>query len=143
MRNARNAPQLLKRLNWEAVPLFSAPNAKDKTEYFKVVTLPDNEISWYRLPLTPEQIEFGFVNIIRAEIEEIWISTGALEGFTVWLKEGDDLTEIYFSPVAAEAAKLLLFRFNGTPCTMPQLESLSFLLGSAFFDERPTNDGRS
>jgi len=125
------------------VPLFFAPNAKDKTEHFKLMIPPDNEISWYRLPLTPEQIEFGFVDIIRAEIEEIWISRGALEGFTVWLKERDDLAEIYFSPIAAEAAKILLYRFNGTPCTMPHLESLSFLLGSVFCDDSPTNAGRS
>ena len=103
------------------------------------MTPPDNETSWYRIALAPEQVEFGFVDIIRAEIEEIWISRGALEGFTVWLKERTDLTEIYFSPVAAEASKILLYRFNGIACTMPPLESLSFLLGHAFSDDMPTN----
>jgi len=103
----------------------------------------DNETSWYRLVLTPEQAEFGFADIIRAEIEEIWISRGALEGFTVWLKKHTDTTQIYFSPVAAEASKLLLYRFNGTPCKRPPLESLSFLLGHALSDETPTNEAGS
>lgn len=103
------------------------------------MTPPNNEISWYRIALTAEQLEFGFVDIIRAEIEEIWISRGGLEGFTVWLREHADLTEIYFSPVAAEASKILLYRFNGAACTMPPLESLSFLLGHAFSDDVPSN----
>ncbi len=107
------------------------------------MTTTDNDTSWYRLVLTPEQAEFGFADIIRAEIEEIWISRGALEGFTVWLKEHTDNTQIYFSPVAAEASKLLLYRFNGTPCARPPLESLSFLLGHAFSDEMPKNGAGS
>lgn len=100
---------------------------------------PENEKSWYCLSLTPEQVDFGFVDIIRAEISEIWISRGALEGFTVWLDEGAESVEIYFSPIAAEAVKLLLYRFGGTSCAMPQLEALSFLLGSVLSDDPPVS----
>ena len=100
-----------------------------------MITPPENDARWCRLSLTPEQVEFGFIDIIRGELEEIWIARGALEGFTVWLKERAEATEIYFSPVAAEAAGLLLYRFNATPCARPRLEYLSFLLGHVFQDD--------
>lgn len=104
------------------------------------MTPPEHDATWCRLSLTPEQVEFGFVGIIRAELEEIWLARGALEGFTVWLKEQAEATEIYFSPIAAEAAGLLLYRFNTTPCAMPHLESLSFLLGHVFQDDTPAGE---
>ncbi len=99
------------------------------------MTPPDNDARWSCLSLTPEQVAFGFVDILRAELEEIWIARGALEGFTVWLKEQPEATEIYFSPIAAEAAGLLLYRFKATPCAMPRLESLSFILGHVLQDD--------
>jgi hypothetical protein len=105
--------------------------------------LSGTDMPWYRLSLTQEQLEFGFADIIRAELEEIWIARGALEGFTVWLKEHTGLTDIYFSPIAAEAAGLLLHRFNASPCAMPDLETLSFLLGHVFQADMPTTENGS
>ncbi len=107
------------------------------------MTSSGTDRSWYRICLTPEQVEFGFADIIRAELEEIWLARGALEGFTVWLKEHDGLTEIYFSPIAAEAAGLLLYRFKAAPCTMPDLETLSFLLGHVFQADMPPTETNS
>ena len=103
------------------------------------MTQTDNDTSWVRLDLSPEQIEFGFIDIIRAEVEEIWISRGALEGFTVWLLETPSNTEMYFSPVAAVVCRLLLMQFNGTPCPIPKLDSLTFLIGHAYVDSTPAN----
>lgn len=103
------------------------------------MTQTDKDTSWVRLDLSPEQIEFGFVDIIRAEVAEIWISRGALEGFTVWLLESPSHTEMYFSPVAAVACRLLLMQFNGTPCPIPPLDSLTFLIGYAYVDTEPAN----
>jgi len=117
--------------------LFSVHGARGKAVLMEPMTHPESETSWYCLTLTPEQAEFGFVDIIRAEIEEIWISRGALEGFTVWLDETGDHVKMYFSAVAAEAAKILLYRFGAQACGMPNLESLSFLLGSVLSDDPP------
>lgn len=98
------------------------------------MTTPDNDTSWYRIILSPEQKEFGFVAIIRAEIEEIWISRGCLEGFSIWLTEDDEQTELYFSPIAGAAAQIILYRFNGAPCPMPLLDDVTFVLGHAFIE---------
>ena len=95
----------------------------------------NKEMSWFCIQLTPEQREFGFDNIIRAEMEEIWISQGAREGISLWLEEGEDKRSIYFSPLAASIAQILIFRFNGSPCNQPDLAKLTFLLGHAFRDD--------
>jgi len=95
----------------------------------------NNDSSWYCITLTPEQKEFGFDEIIRAEMGEIWIARGAQEGVSVWLKESDSETKIYFSPIAAETAQMLIFRFNGVPCPKPPFDSVTFMLGHVFYDK--------
>ena len=91
--------------------------------------------TWYRLILTTEQVEFGFVDILRAELGEIWIARGGPEGFTVWLQDCDTFTEIYLSPVAAAASSLVLTRFNAMHCDKPRLDSLTCLLGHDTYDD--------
>ena len=80
-------------------------------------------------------MEFGFTDIIRAEMEEAWISRGAIEGVSVWLEDIHSGTNLYFSPVASEIAKILLYRFNGKPCDEPSLENLTFMLGSGYLED--------
>ena len=92
-------------------------------------------MSWYCIDLSPEQAEFGFTDIFRAEIEEIFISRGAPLHFTVWLQEAKNGKKIFLSPVAAECAQLLIFRFAGSPCDEPEQSSLNFLLGHAYRDD--------
>jgi hypothetical protein len=92
-------------------------------------------MSWYCIELSPEQVEFGFADIVRAELEEIFISRGAQEYFTVWKQQDESGTRLYLSPVAAESAQLLVFRFGGTRCDEPEKTSLDFLLGYAFRDD--------
>lgn len=89
----------------------------------------DSNHPWYRLFLTREQLDFGFIEIIRAELEEIWISRGGIDDFSVWLETDDEVTAIILAPAAAQAAALLLGRFQGRPCPRPPLEDLRFLLG--------------
>ena len=95
----------------------------------------DDEITWYRIILTTEQVEFGFVDILRAELGEIWIARGGPEGFTVWLKDEEDYTEVYISPVAAAASSLILTRFNAMHCEKPRLDTLTCLLGHYTYDD--------
>ena len=96
----------------------------------------ENDVAtWCCIALTPEQKEFGFKDIIRAEMEEIWISQGAQEGFSIWSEEQDENLNIYFSPAAALSAKILIYRFNGKPCPPPEYKELTFILGHVFNDD--------
>lgn len=88
-------------------------------------------MDWHCITLSTEQMEFGFVGILRAELEEIWIGRGAPAHFSVWLEIFASGTRVYLSPVAAETARMLLFRFGGAVCKDPNTETLSFLLGHA------------
>ena len=92
-------------------------------------------MSWYCIEFSPEQAEFGFADIVRAEMEEIWISRGAQEHFTLWRQKDQGSTRIFFSPVAAESAQMLIYRFGGVPCDEPEKNNLDFLLGYAYRDD--------
>jgi hypothetical protein len=88
-------------------------------------------MDWYCITLSEEQMEFGFVDILRAELEEIWIARGGQAHFSVWLEIFTSGTRVYLSPAAAEAARMLLYRFGGNVCPEPDTGALSFLLGYA------------
>lgn len=92
-------------------------------------------MSWYCIELTQEQVDFGFVEIIRAEMAEIWISRGGLPDASLWLEQSEVVTRMYFSPILAELAGSIILRFNGAPCKDPQKEDLTFLMGLAHFDD--------
>ena len=94
-------------------------------------------MSWYCIELNPEQAEFGFAAIFRAELEELFIARGAPVHFSVWMQEEAGVSRIFLSPVAAESAQLLVFRFGGVPCEEPDKTGLSFLLGHAYRDDLP------
>ncbi len=92
-------------------------------------------MSWYCIELTPEQAEFDFAAILRAEMEEIFIARGAPINFSVWMQAEKNRTRIFLSPVAAESAQILVFKFGGAPCDEPDKNGLSFLLGHAYRDD--------
>ena len=91
-------------------------------------------MSWYIVSLSTEQIEFGFVDIITAEVAEIWLARGGPADFSVWLQADVNPARIFFSAIAAEACQSLLFRFGGQPCPDPDLKNLQFLVGTAYHD---------
>ena len=86
-------------------------------------------MDWYCIHFSPEQIEFGFVDILKAELEEVWIARGGPHEFSVWLELISGGTRIYLSPTAAGAASTLVLKFGGTACEPPQTDTMSFLLG--------------
>lgn len=92
-------------------------------------------MSWYCIELTPEQAEFGFAAILRAELEEIFIARGAQINFSVWTQEDESSSRIFLSPVAAESAQTLVYKFAGRPCDEPDKNGLSFLLGHAYRED--------
>ena len=97
----------------------------------------DIQATWYRISLTPEQRDFGFADIIRAELEELWLFQGGRDGFSVWLEDKDETTDIFLSPAAADSAQVLIYRFNGTACEQPRTGDLTFILGQSSQGNEP------
>jgi hypothetical protein len=94
-------------------------------------------MSWYCIDLTAEQVAFGFVDIIRAETAEAWLSRGGPADATLWFDQQSEKTMIYFSPVLAQTALTIITRFNGRTCDEPDKQGLEFLLGLALLDDPP------
>jgi hypothetical protein len=92
-------------------------------------------MDWYRIHVSPEQLEFGFADIIRAEMEEIWLARGAPEGFSLWRSSSEDGVDLYLSPVAGACGALLNACFNAVYCEQPPLDELEFLLGHVLYGD--------
>lgn len=94
-------------------------------------------MSWYCVELSSEQAEFGFIDILRAETAEAWMSRGGPADATLWIDERADTARLYFSPILARVAGTIILRFNGRACQEPDKQGLSFLLGLALIDDPP------
>ena len=91
-----------------------------------------SDLHWYCITLGSEQKDFGFDLIIRSEMEEIWIARGGPEEFSLWGQDDNKHGNyhLYLSPLAAELAQSLIYRFHGTPCSAPNQSETLFLLGT-------------
>ena len=91
--------------------------------------------SWYRIPLTRDQVAEGVIGRIQFAFAETYLAHGAPKNFALLISETPDHiadpnnTCLYFTPLASHLCTELILEYHGHPCPEPSPAESSHLVG--------------
>lgn len=88
-------------------------------------------MEWYRIVLTDSEYEGGEAGILQRAFEEIFFASNGPSGMALYGQWADERRhyQVYFTPVAAARAKVLIDAYSGHPCDAPDRQSIEFIFG--------------
>jgi hypothetical protein len=89
-------------------------------------------MSWFKIPLTKDQVEAGAIEKLRIEFRKLYVKHHTPKGMALYLGEPDwdngQIYPIYFSPGSSQFTQNLISSFSGSPCEQPKKDKV-FIIG--------------
>ena len=94
-------------------------------------------MSWYKVPLTKDQVEAGAIEKLRLEFRKLYVKHRVPQGMALYLGKPEwdngQIYPIYFSPISPQFIQNLISSFSGVPCEQPKKDSV-FIIGGCYDD---------